>query len=236
MPQQPLYQQIKHYIVHQIESGVWSVGQRITTEIELTKQFNVSRMTVNKAIRDLVSEGRLERKPRLGTFVCRHIDKTESPLIDIRNIATEVVERGKAYRNKVLKQTAVVADETTAIQLGVMHGSTVFYSEIIHYADELPIQLEQRWVNPQHAPNYLNQDFNQRTPTQYLFEACPLSAIEHSVEAVTIDINKRQQLQLQENEPCLLLTRRTWSGRDLVSSARLYHPGSRFKLSSTITL
>ncbi len=190
MSQLPLYQQIKRYIINQIESGAWSVGQRITTELELTEQFNVSRMTVNKAIRDLVSEGRLQRTPRLGTFVCQVQDKAESPLVDIRNIAIEVAERGKTYSNKVVAQSQINADDATATKLGVMRGSPVFFSEIIHYADDMPIQLELRWVNPQYAKDYLKQDFAEQNATQYLFEACPLSAIEHSVEAVTIDAAK----------------------------------------------
>ncbi len=53
----PLYMQIKQFILDKIDSGDWMVGQRIATEIELTEQFGVSRMTVNKAIRDLVNEG-----------------------------------------------------------------------------------------------------------------------------------------------------------------------------------
>ncbi|MGF1909535.1 histidine utilization repressor [Vibrio kasasachensis] len=236
MSQLPLYQQIKRYILSQIDSGTWTIGQRISTEFELTEQFNVSRMTVNKAIRDLVSEGRLQRTPRLGTFVCQVLDKAESPLIDIRNIAVEVTERGKIYSNKVLAQSQITADETTATKLGIMRGNPVFFSEIIHYADDMPIQLELRWVNPEYAADYLKQDFSQQTPTQYLFDACPLSAIEHSVEAVTIDAEKRKLLKVTDNEPCLLLNRRTWSGNNLVSSALLYHPGSRYKLSSTINL
>ncbi|MDG4869746.1 GntR family transcriptional regulator, partial [Guyparkeria sp. 1SP6A2] len=79
MPTSPLYQQIKQHIIEQIESGQWPVGERISTELELTEQFSVSRMTVNKAIRDLVSEGRLQRRPRLGTFVCAAPEKAESP-------------------------------------------------------------------------------------------------------------------------------------------------------------
>ncbi|MBA5763001.1 histidine utilization repressor [Vibrio sp. 404] len=236
MSQLPLYQQIKRYIINQIDSGIWSVGQRISTELELTEQFNVSRMTVNKAIRDLVSDGRLQRTPKLGTFVCQVQDKAESPLVDIRNIAIEVTERGQSYSNKVIAQSQISADEATATKLGVMRGSLVFFSEIIHYADELPIQLELRWVNPEFATDYLKQDFTEQTPTQYLFDACPLSAIEHSVEAVTIDSKKRKLLKISESEPCLLLNRRTWSGNNLVSSALLYHPGSRYKLSSTINL
>ncbi|EGA67527.1 histidine utilization repressor [Vibrio brasiliensis] len=236
MSNSPLYLQIKQYIAEQIDQGYWPVGHRITTELELTKQFNVSRMTVNKAIRDLVSEGRLVRRPRLGTFVCAPDDKAESPLLDIRNIAKEVEQRGKAYSSKVVKQVALTADDAVAMKLGVMLGSSVFYSEIIHFEDKSPIQLELRWVNASYAPNYLQQDFSQITPNQYLSENCPLSAIEHTVEAIVADESVRSALRLAVNEPCLLLNRRTWSQEKLVSTALLYHPGTRYKLSSKVLL
>ncbi len=236
MSNSPLYLQIKKYINDNIESGQWPIGHRITTEIELTKQFNVSRMTVNKAIRDLVAEGKLQRRPRLGTFVCSNEDKAESPLLDIRNIAEEVTHRGKSYSSKVVTQTALQADETIATKLGVMLGTAVFYSEIIHFEDKSPIQYELRWVNAAYAPGYLEQDFTEITPNQYLSQNCPLSAIEHTVEAIVADDHVRSALKLGANEPCLLLNRRTWSQDKLVSSALLYHPGTRYKLSSKVLL
>nr|WP_319554020.1 histidine utilization repressor [uncultured Vibrio sp.] len=232
----PLYIQIKQFILDKIETGEWMTGQRIATEFELTEQFDVSRMTVNKAIRDLVNEGKLQRRPRLGTFVCDPVEKSESPLLDIRNIAQEVSERGRQYRSKVLKQIAIKADATIAIKLGVMLGTTVFYSEIIHYEDSTPIQLELRWVNSQYAPSYLDQDFTDITPNQFLSDNCPLSAIEHTVEAIIPDSRIKLDLKMQANEPCLLLNRRTWSQDKLVSTALLYHPGNKYKLSSKVLI
>ncbi|NVC93219.1 histidine utilization repressor [Vibrio natriegens] len=232
----PLYMQIKQFILDKIETGEWMTGQRIATEFELTEQFEVSRMTVNKAIRDLVNEGRLQRRPRLGTFVCDPVEKSESPLLDIRNIAAEVRDRGREYRSKVLKQVAIKADATIATKLGVMLGTTVFYSEIIHYEDSTPIQLELRWVNSQYAPSYLEQDFTHITPNQFLSDNCPLSAIEHTVEAIVPDNRIKLDLNMSSNEPCLLLNRRTWSQDKLVSTALLYHPGNKYKLSSKVLI
>lgn len=196
MSQSPLYLQIKQYITDKIDSGHWPVGHRISTELELTEQFKVSRMTVNKAIRDLVAEGKLQRRPRVGTFVCAPDDKAESPLLDIQNIAEEVKLRGKTYSSKVIKQASMLADETVAIKLGVMLNSPIFYSEIIHFEDNSPIQYELRWVNSAYAPDYLEQDFTQITPNQYLSENCPLSAIEHTVEAIVADDEVRTALRL----------------------------------------
>ncbi|CAM2837460.1 histidine utilization repressor [Vibrio mytili] len=232
----PLYQQIKQFILEKIESREWEVGQRIATELELTEMFSVSRMTVNKAIRDLVNEGKLQRRPRLGTFVCEPSEKSESPLLDIRNIAQEVRDRGCQYQSKVLQQITIKADDKIATKLGVMLGTQVFYSEIVHYENGTPIQLELRWVNSQYAPSYLKQDFTQITPNQYLSDNCPLSAIEHTVEAIVPESRIKHDLNMQANEPCLLLNRRTWSQDKLVSTALLYHPGNKYKLSSKVLL
>ncbi|OZT82155.1 histidine utilization repressor, partial [Vibrio sp. 03_296] len=87
----PLYIQINSLLKENRQVAEWHIGFKIATELELTEQFGVSRMTVNKAIRDLVNEGKLQRRPRLGTFVCDKPEKAESPLLDVRNIAEEVV-------------------------------------------------------------------------------------------------------------------------------------------------
>ncbi|SKA66519.1 GntR family transcriptional regulator, histidine utilization repressor [Enterovibrio nigricans DSM 22720] len=212
-------------------SGKWPVGARIPTEAELCEQFSVSRMTVNKAVRDLVNEGWLERTPRLGTFVCQR--KAESPLMDIKNIADEIRSRGQTYHSEVIHLSRITAPEDVAMRLGIMLGSDVFKSDIVHYADETPIQVELRWVSPKHAPDYLEQDFSYVTPNQYLVETCPLSTIEHTVEAILPPPSIADLLQIDNAQPCLLLHRRTWSDNQLVSAALLYHPGNRYKLSAT---
>ncbi|MGR5500484.1 histidine utilization repressor [Vibrio sp. DNB22_10_4] len=236
MSQEPLYIQIKQYIEDRIDQGVWSVGERISTEMELTKQFAVSRMTVNKAIRDLVGEGKLERRPRLGTFVTSPTEKAQSPLLETRNIAREVAARGKQYSSEVVRHEATKADQLIATKLGVMLGSAVYYSEILHKENDKPIQLECRWVNAKYAPKYHQQDFTQTTPNEYLTTNCPMTAVEHTVEAIKCGEKIAHLLEMAANEPCLLLHRRTWSEDKLISTALLYHPGSRYQLSSKVEL
>lgn len=230
MAQSPRYIQIKQYLNDKIQSRTWPPGFRIPTEIELSEQFSVSRMTANKAIRDLVKEGLLERTPRLGTFVCQK--KAESPLMEIRNIATEVKKRGHEYTSKVINQNTIKANEDIAMQLGVRHGTDVYFTQIVHYENKTPIQLEERWVNPDFAPEYINQDFTRQTPNEYLVQTCPLSDIEHTVEAILPAKRISELLKMTSGTPCLLLNRRTWSNKNLVSSALLYHPGDKYKLSS----
>ncbi|MGF1684770.1 histidine utilization repressor [Photobacterium minamisatsumaniensis] len=230
MAHSPRYVQIKCYLNDKISSRSWPPGHKIPTEIELSEQFNVSRMTANKAIRDLVKEGLLKRTPRVGTFVCHK--KAESPLMEIRNIAEEVKQRGHDYASDVIKQITIQASDDIALRLGVKHGTRVYFTQIVHFENNTPIQLEERWVNPDFVPDYIQQDFSQQTPNEYLVQTCPLSDIEHTVEALLPNQRVADLLHVTSQCPCLLLNRRTWSNHKLISTALLYHPGDKYKLSS----
>jgi len=230
LPAKPRYQQIKDYILDGIHSGRYAEHSQIPTEHALAAQFSVSRMTVNKAIRDLVQAGMLIRTAGQGTYVTDL--KAESPLQDINNIADEIRLRGQQYRGEVILLERLAADERIAVQMGIKVGDAVFHSLIVHFEDQQPLQLEERYVNPDWAPEYLQQDFSAVTPNEYLSRSCPLTDIEHIVEAVMPDQKVCELLQMDAAEPCLLLHRRTWSKKHLISFAKLSHPGSRYKLRS----
>ncbi|MGN2614895.1 histidine utilization repressor [Aliivibrio fischeri] len=227
---QPRYLLIKQYLNEKIQTRTWPIGYKIPTEIDLANEFSVSRMTANKAIKELVNEGLLERTPRLGTFVCHK--KAESPLMEIRNIATEVHQRGHHYSSKVIKKEEVIAKDDIALKIGVRNDTSIYFTQIVHYENDVPIQLEDRWVNPLFVKDYIKQDFTTQTPNEYLVQICPLTDIEHSVEAIIPNEHVSELLHMDNKTPCLLLNRRTWSEDKLVSIALLYHPGDRYKLTS----
>src|SRR5690606_1125353 len=95
----PLYQQVKDYIVGRILAGDWPEGTRVPSENVLTREQAVSRMTVHRALRELTSEGWLERVQGAGTFV--DAPKPQSEVLAIRNIAEEIAARGHAHRAEV---------------------------------------------------------------------------------------------------------------------------------------
>ncbi|MBA8736983.1 HTH-type transcriptional repressor yvoA [Chromobacterium violaceum] len=227
---QPRYQRIKDYILSGIRDRHFLPGCKIPPELELARQFGVSRMTVNKAVRDLAEAGILLRFAGDGTYVAER--KAESPLLDINNIAAEIEARGHRHTAQVILLEAVPASEEVALRLSMRAGGIVYHSLIVHCEDDVPIQLEDRYVNPAFAPDYLRQDFSERTPNDYLMQSCPLTDIEHSVEAVLPGVAEQTLLGIAAAEPCLLVLRRTWSHKKLVSFARLTHPGLRYKLRS----
>ncbi|WLQ17035.1 histidine utilization repressor [Hahella aquimaris] len=230
MSSKPRFQQVKDFIVSGIESQRYTVGGRIPTEMQLAQQFQVSRMTVHKAIRDLVNEGRLVRYQGQGTFV--NDAKPTSSFQDIRNIAEEIKARGHEYSARIVKQEQLLASSNVAVQLGIKTGVAVFHTLIVHLEDGVPVQLEDRYINPLLAPEYLDQDFSLVTPNQYLTSVYPVSDVEHIIEAVLADPDQCELLEININEPCLRIYRRTWSRQQLVSSAHLTYPGSRYRLQS----
>jgi GntR family histidine utilization transcriptional repressor len=106
----------------------------------------------------------------------------------------------------------------------------VFHSLLVHYEQDAPIQVEDRYVNAALAPDYIDADFNQVTPTEYLMEVAPLQRVEHVVRATLPDARIRRLLALRAGEPVLTIERLTWSRGERASYALLHHPGSRFEL------
>lgn len=191
-------------------------------------------MTANRALRELQSAGVVVRRAGRGSFIAE--PRPIGQLIEIRNIADEVRSRGHAYRARVIKNAEIRADADKAAQMEVAVGTKIFHSVIVHHEVEFPIQVEERFVLASAAPHYGRMDFSVSTPNEYLTRVAPLERVEHRVCASMPDQAMRAMLGLAQNEPVLLMTRRTWSRGRLVSHAWLTHPGNRFELSAAFSV
>ncbi|MDX1400814.1 MAG: UTRA domain-containing protein, partial [Kiloniellales bacterium] len=163
-----------------------------------------------------------------GTYVAG--PKPQSAAMEVRSIKAEIEGRGHSYAAKVQILRRETAGVLEADRLDLQVGDPIFHSVILHLENDIPIQLEERFVNPKMAPAYLDQDFTVVTPYDYLITACPLSEAEHIILAVIPDKQTRDLLAMEEGQPCLLLRRRTWSGGIPVTFALLSHPGDRYRL------
>lgn len=223
----PAYQAIKTHIMARIDSGEWREGALIPSENELVRQFGVARMTVNRAVRELADARILTRIQGAGTYVAP--PRYQSTLLEIRSIAEEIRQRGHTHHSRVLQLEARPAPAALAQEMRVAIGETVFFSSLLHHEETLPVQLEDRWVNPALAADYLTQDFSQHTPNEYLMQVAPLQRVEYRIEARLADHATRTRLGMAAGEPALLLHRRTWSRDAVASVAQLWHPGNRYQ-------
>lgn len=223
----PVFQRIKDYLLAEIHAGHWKEGDAIPSEQELAKQFGVSRMTVNRAVRELTSEQVLTRIQGSGTYVAQL--KYQSTLVEIKSIAEEIRARGHRHRSELHLLERSKASELMAAPFEVKTGHALFHSVIVHFENDLPIQVEDRWVNPVVAPDYMQQDFSAVTPNEYLMAAAPLQGVNYSIEALNPPRDVADMLKIPQKEPCLVLKRRTLSKGQVASIVTMWHPGARYQ-------
>ena len=143
--QLPAYEQVKAFVKAQINRGVWRPGDAVPSESALQQQFGVSRMTVNRAMKELAVEGLVTRVQGSGTVVAQ-LHRISSTLA-FRDIHEEILERGHVHSTKVLTVESVRADAALAKILKLRTRAKVFHSVLVHLEDGLPIQFEDRHVN-----------------------------------------------------------------------------------------
>jgi len=222
------YARVKQHLKEGLAAGRWPPGALMPSEAELVATFGISRMTVNRALRELQSEGLVLRTQGVGTFAAPL--HPVSSTLTIHDLHDEIVARGHAHEAHVQLQREEPAAPALAAQLGLDAGAAVFHTLIVHLENGVPLQCEDRYVNPACAPDYLAQDFKLTTPTHYLFEATALWRAQYSIEAALPTADEARLLGIRRGDPCLVMVRRTFSRDATITLARLVHPGSRYAL------
>lgn len=226
----PLYARVKDHILGNIRSGAWAPGRRVPSENELVESFRISRMTANRALRELTAEGFLARVPGVGTFV-REAPALSS-LVELRDIAGEIAQRGHRYSARLIAKARVDSNPALAGEFEDRRLASLYHVVIVHEENGVPVQLEDRYVNPLVAPRFLDSDFSAVTPTAVLLAATPVDELEHTVEACLPTPDQQRLLGIAALEPCLALHRRSWSQGRVATAATLTYPSSRYALYS----
>jgi GntR family histidine utilization transcriptional repressor len=222
------YARIKQHLKDELARGRWPPGAPMPSDAELVAQFSVSRMTVTRALNELRAEGLIERVQGVGTFAAQ-LFRVASTL-HIRDLHEEITARGHRHHAEVHVARQEAASEAVAKRLGLVAGAPAFHTLIVHFEDGVALQCEDRWVNPAAAPGYLQNDFTQITPTQYLLREAPFWQAEYAIEAALPTPREARLLGIRREDPCLVVTRRTFGQQQPITAARLVHPGTRYLL------
>ena len=225
---EPVYLQIKNLIEKRIDSGEWRAGQKLPSENDLVNALEVSRMTINRALRELTQQGLVERVHGIGSFVAER--PRHASLIALQDIALEIERGGGRHRSRVLSLESVHASPAVTELMQLAENAPLYRLRALHYQDDLPLQLESRYVNPEAMPEFIRQDFSRMTATAYLLGQFKPDEMEHRVRAILPDQQTRELLQMPPGQPCLQLTRRTWKNDSVVTYVTLTYPGDRYEL------
>lgn len=230
----PLYEAVKDYVRGRIDAGDWEPGARIPSENELGPMLGVSRITINRAFKELADEGRLRKVAGVGTFVAER--KPRFGLMTIDSIAAEIAARGMSWSCEVLVLDRRPATAETAAPMNMQPGAPVFHSVILHRGDTTPIQIEERFVRPDHAPAYLEQDYRRGTTSDHLRRTSDVHELEQSITAIAASRVTASRLDVAPGAPCLLIRRRTFRDGLATTLSLLTQPGGRFELSQRMRM
>ncbi|TFI58970.1 GntR family transcriptional regulator [Sphingomonas parva] len=141
---QPLYLQLQKLVRDAIKTDLVGEGEAIPTERDLAEEFDVSRITVRKAIDGLVDEGLLSRRRGAGTFVIgRRVVKSFSKL---SSFSEDMRSRGRNPHSVWVGRSAGAVTPEEALSLGLSPGTMVYRFSRIRYADGESMALEQSTI------------------------------------------------------------------------------------------
>ena len=230
---QALYQRIRADLEDKIMSGRWPPGHRIPFEHELVDTYQCSRMTVNKVLSGLADAGVIERKRRVGSFVARPL--VQSAVLHIPDIQAEIAKRGESYGYELLARRRRAASKDDLDRLGLVTGCDVLSLRCRHIAKGRPFALEERLINLDVVPLAADVDFKKVPPGTWLLGHVPWNEAEHQITAGLADDAVRKALALPKPAACLVVQRRTWRKRKIVTSVRVSYPCELYQLTARFT-
>jgi GntR family histidine utilization transcriptional repressor len=227
----PRHSEIKSYLLEQIRSGALQPRDKTESENELARRFSVSRLTVQRAIRELVAEGRLTRVQGSGTFVA---PKPKGfSLFEVRDIADELRQQGGDPRTVVLIQRQCMPDEKVRGLLELADGDPVFEAVLLRKNGDQPVAIETRYVRREAYPDFLEHDFEVESIYEFLASHSVLGELETTLSAISPDPLTCQRLSIRSGDPCLSLERRNRVGGKVLTLSCFTFAGSRMSLNST---
>ncbi len=227
-PPKPLYKQVKDYVVGKIQSNEWPPHFQIPSEHTFVRNMQISRMTIHRALRELTQDGYLERIQGVGTFVAEN--HRPKAAMEMKEIDLLIRERGSSYKCDVhFLQSEPITLEYAGL-MDLQEGDPIFRSYFVHRENGTPVMLEDRYVNPSLAPDFLQVDFSARTADTYFRSSFSKLSHDHELQAVMSTPEAHHFLELEQPVPCIQVSRKSWSGNRVLSVARYLYPGHRHQM------
>lgn len=203
------YRDVKSDILRRISTGDLRPGALLETEAELATHYGCARATVNRAMRELAEEGIIERKRKAGTRV------RQAPIRQARFaiplVREEIEAMGAAYRYALIARNTAPMPDWLRGRLGLeAAGGEALHLECMHFADGLPYQHEDRWINVGVVPDVMAADFAEQGPNEWLVKAVPFSDAEIAFLAVEASAPLAAHLGCAEGDALFRTERVTW--------------------------
>jgi DNA-binding GntR family transcriptional regulator len=198
----PLYVQLKHKLLKEIESN-YKPKDLLPAESQLLKLYKVSRITVRKAMEDLEREGIIVKKQGKGTFV-----KEKKILYDANSIGSLTQRLSKQNHSLQTKTIEFEIISTEHYVKDLLHCDTLLCVKRFRVLDGIPFALMLNYIDIQKAPN-LQKNFKIQSLYTFLKQEYGIEfyKAEETVEARACTKQEAKKLEIKEDAPLLSLHR-----------------------------
>lgn len=210
----PVYLQIREYIYNRIISGEYKAGDKLPSEDKLAEQFGVSRMTVNKALMELVNREYLTRIQGSGTFVSKM--RKEGSTSANMSFNDSLTSKGFKVNTKVYDKKLIIPSKEVAELLNIPVTEKVLYLRRLRFVNNEPIVVQEAYLTTAVSSKLINIDFEQYSLYAVLREVCGEEIIRAKdiVEAKAADEEVSQVLCIKSGFPVLKIRRVAFNSMD----------------------
>jgi GntR family transcriptional regulator len=221
-----LYSQVESVLAAEITDGSLKAGDQLPTEDSLLARFEVSRITVRRAIQNLVSRGLVEILRGRGTFVAA--PKITQELTELSGFVEDMQALGRKPTAHLISKDIVIANETVADQLALTKGERVVRIHRVRLADDIPMSFDETYLPLEIGKKIITNNLKTE-PIFALLEQkynIPLFEAEYKLEAVAATVDVSAALRVPQGSPIFLIERTSYStGGRPVDYERLYYRG-----------
>ena len=226
----PKYKDIQAVLLERITQGTWAPGASIPHEAELAAEFDCTRPTISRALRELVDTGLVERRRRAGSRVARRASR--DVVLQIPIVRKEISARGSTYSYQLVSRKTAVPPKETGAAFGQISKKTALHVLALHLENGAPYQLEDRWINLAAVPQAADESFAEISPNEWLVNTIPYTRAEHILRAAAATRTEAQHLMIPPLSPVFIIERTTWLKDRGVTRVRMSHPAESFSIVS----
>src|ERR1700744_1504317 len=226
MQESLLYSRVETVLAREIADGALTVGDQLPTEDILIARFEVSRITVRRAIQNLVGRGLVEIRRGKGTFVAT--PKITQELTELSGFVEDMHALGRKPTARVISKKIVTADTTVASHLALTKGERVVRIHRVRLADGVPISFDETYLPLAIGRKIITNNLKVE-PIFSLLERkydVPLVEAEYRLEAVAAEPEVAAALGVKPGSPIFRIERTSYStGNRPVDYEKLYYRG-----------
>ena len=212
-----LYPIIKEDILKNIKAGVYPEDQMLPPERELTEIYQVSRMTIRRALDELISDGFLIRKSGSGVFIAK-TRKTRSLAKASIQSDQEIIDAYGKISVKVIECKTVINHPLANHYLKIEEDEEIYEVKRIQYGGKTPIVYEKLFLPKRYFDSLENVDFKKRMREIVETKIKVEMPVNRSIDVQAISASKKisTYLEVPKNAPILQIT--------IIERDQAYHP------------